>query len=454
MKKDELWKTTLSELEIDLTKANFQTWFPLTFIIKVEKKEAGRQIVTIATPSPYVAENIEKRYYSQIKTILDKQNHKKNELVFVVKKPKNNQSTDNQKIRLGPLFESKNRAQNKIQSLGLREDFTFKSFAVSSSNQTAYAASTTVAQSPGKAYNPLFLYGGVGVGKTHLMQAVTQEIISRKPTAKVIYCTSEEFTNQFIDSLRAKSANEFHQHYRQLDVLLVDDVQFFGGKEKVQEELFHTFNSLHRKKAQVVLTSDRRPKEISGLEDRLRSRFEGGLAIDIQSPDFELRCAILLIKAKQQNINLAMDVAKLIASNISGTRELEGFLTRLTTEAQLKKQVINPEFANALLGRVSEPQEKRIVRPKEVLEMVADYFQIKSSQIKAERRLKKLVLPRQILMYLLRYDLRLNLMEIGEFLNGRDHTTIMYGVEKITNLLAESEDLRLSLSAIRKKLYG
>jgi len=453
MNKHDLWKNTLAELEINLTKANFKTWFPLTFINKIKPKEEKRQIIEIATPSPFVAENIENRYYTQIKEILDKKTGKKNELVFIVKRLHQPTANKPQKIKLGPLFETKKRALLKASQYGLRKDFTFENFAVSSSNQTAYAAATTVAKSPGKAYNPLFLYGGVGVGKTHLMQAIGHAILQNQPTTTIIYCTSEEFTNDFINAIKTKTADEFHKKYREAKVLLIDDVQFFGGKEKVQEELFHTFNTIYRR-GQIVLTSDRQPREIDGLEDRLRSRFEGGLTIDIQPPDFELRCAILLIKAKQQGVNLPMDVAKLIASNIEDTRRIEGFLTRVITEARLKKESITPEFTNALLGKVSEPKEKRIVRPKEALEAVADYFNLKLSQIKGERRLKKFVVPRQILMYLLRHDLRMNLMEIGEFLGGRDHTTVMYGIEKITNLLPNSEDLRVSLAAIRKKLYG
>lgn len=454
MDKRDLWKTTLDELEINLTKANFQTWFPLTFINKIEPKEGNRQVIEIATSSPFVAENIENRYYNQIKEILDKRTDKKNELIFTVKRIR--PAAAGKKTKLGPLFEKKKirrMTDQSVKDLGLRPDFTFANFAVSSSNQTAYAAATAVAKTPGKAYNPLFLYGGVGVGKTHLMQAIAHQIITANPQSRLIYCSSEEFTNDFIEALRTKRANEFKKRYRKVKALLIDDVQFFGGKEKVQEELFHTFNAIYRN-GQVVLTSDRQPREIEGLEDRLRSRFEGGLTIDIQAPDFELRCAILLIKAKQQNLNLPMDVAKLIASNIEDTRRLEGFLTRLITEAHLKDEAITPEFANALLGKVSEPREKRIVRPKEVLDVVANHYDLKLAQIKGSRRLKKFVLPRQILMYLLRHDLRMNLMEIGEFLDGRDHTTIMYGVEKITNLLPKSEDLRVALGAIRKRLYG
>lgn len=449
MNKRDLWKTTLDELEISLTKANFSTWFPFTFIHKIEKKEDKRQVIEIATPSPFAAENIENRYYTQIKEILDKKTEKKNELVFIVKR----QKPKTRKEELGPLFEKKKSIKRTIKDYGLRKDFTFKNFAVSDTNQTAYAAATAVARSPGNAYNPLFLYGGVGVGKTHLMQAIAQKIIATSPLSPLIYCTSEEFTNDFINSLRAKSTDDFHKRYRRIKILLIDDVQFFGGKEKVQEELFHTFNTIYRN-GQIVLTSDRQPREIDSLEKRLRSRFEGGLTIDIQPPDFELRCAILLIKARQQNVNLPMDVAKLIASNIEDTRRLEGFLTRVITEAKLKEQPITPEFTSALLGKVSEPKEKKIVRPKEVLEVVANHFNIKLSQIKSERRLKKFVIPRQILMYLLRSDLRMNLVEIGEFIGGRDHTTIMYGVEKITNLLPSSEDLRVNLGAIRKRLYG
>lgn len=451
MNKRDLWKTTLDELKISLTKANFQTWFPLTFINKIEKKEENRQIIEIAIPSPFVAENIENRYYSQIKEILDKKTGKKNELVFIIKKAKN---AKRKAKSLGPLFEKKKDVGRRVKELGLRSDFTFENFAVSTSNQTAYAAVTAVAKTPGRAYNPLFLYGGVGVGKTHLIQAIAKKIITLDPHVRLIYCTSEEFTNDFINAIRAKSTDDFHKKYRRVEVLLIDDVQFFGGKEKVQEELFHTFNTIYRKNGQIALTSDCQPREIEGLADRLRSRFEGGLTIDIQPPDFELRCAILLIKAKQQNLNLPMDVAKLIASNIDDTRRLEGFLTRLITETRLKQQPITPEFTNALLGKVSEPREKRVVRPKEALEVVADHFNVKLLQIKGERRLKRLVLPRQILMYLLRHDLRMNLMEIGEFLGGRDHTTVMYGVEKITNLLPVSEDLRVALGAIRKRLYG
>ncbi|MBL7150897.1 chromosomal replication initiator protein DnaA [Candidatus Microgenomates bacterium] len=454
MNKRDLWKTTLDELEITLTKANFQTWFPLTFVNKIEKKENNRQIIEIATPSPFAAENIEIRYYHQIKEILDKKTGKKNELIFTVKRPIRQSTDKDQRPKLGPLFEKKKVSQEKVRSLGLKEDFTFENFAVSSSNQIAYAAATAVAKSPGKAYNPLFLYGGVGVGKTHLMQAITHKIIKNKPLSHLIYCTSEEFTNDFINSLRIKSTDIFRQKYRRADILLIDDVQFFGGKEKVQEELFHTFNTIHQKRGQIVLTSDRQPREIKSLEDRLRSRFEGGLAIDIQSPDFELRCAILLIKAKQQEINLPMDSVKLIASNIEDTRRLEGFLIRLITEAKLKEQSITPGFVNALLGRVSEPKERKVVRPKEALEVIADHFNVKLSQIKGERRLKKFVLPRQILMYLLRHDLRMNLMEIGEFLGGRDHTTVMYGVEKITRELPNSEDLRVTLAEIKKRLYN
>jgi len=358
----------------------------------------------------------------------------------------------------GPLFEKpeeKPEATEVIERLGLRGDFNFENFAVSPTNQMAHAAALAVSQSPGRAYNPLFLYGGVGVGKTHLMQAIGQTILTRNPRTKIIYCAGEEFTNDIVNAIREKRTKEFKQKYRSVRILLVDDIQFIAGKTAVQEEFFHTFNAIWRVGGQIVLTSDQRPDEISKLEDRLKSRFEGGLTIDIQPPDFELRTAILLIKAQQRGIKLPMDVAQLVAGNITSTRRLEGFLTRLMTEAQTKNIPITPELASALLGHINDigvPQ--KLIKPKEVISAVASYFNLKLFELVGPKRLKPIVVPRQISMYLLRTELKVPLMEIGRLLGGRDHTTIMHGVEKVTKLLPESEDLRVDIMGIKKKLYG
>ncbi len=456
MNKEKIWQTVLENLKITLSSASFNTWFPQTFIVRVKTLDKDRQITEIGCPNPFVSQTVENRYYGLIKEALDQATGKKNNLVFIVKPlpaPRRQQSR-----REEPLFEKpqeRPEVAEAIERAGLRPDFNFDTFAVSSTNQMAHAAAQAVAKSPGKAYNPLFLYGGVGVGKTHLMQAIGNAVLTRNPRTRIVYCTGEEFTNEIVEAIRKKTTDEFKKKYRTVRILLVDDIQFIGGKEKIQEEFFHTFNAIWKIGGQIVLTSDRPPQEISKLEARLRSRFEGGLTIDIQPPDFELRTAILLIKAQQRGFKLPMDVAQLIASNITSTRRLEGFLTRLISEVQTRNVPLTPELTTALLGDINGLETpKRIVKPKEAISAVASYFDLKISDLTGARRLKQIVLPRQILMYLLRTELKLPLMEVGRLLGGRDHTTIIHGVEKITNLLPTSEDLRVDIAGIRKRLYG
>lgn len=457
MDKEKIWQAVLENLKITLSSASFNTWFPQTFIVKFKPVNSDRQISEIGCPSTFVGNTIENRYYGLIKEALDQATGKKNDLVFVVKQSEKPHFAEAPRGK-EPLFEKpeeKLEVKEAIERVGLRPDFNFDAFAVSSTNQMAHAAALAVCRSPGKAYNPLFLYGGVGVGKTHLMQAISNAVLVRNPRTRIVYCTGEEFTNEIVEAIRKKTTDEFKKRYRTVRILLVDDIQFIAGKEKVQEEFFHTFNAIWRVGGQIVLTSDRKPNEISKLEDRLRSRFEGGLTIDIQPPDFELRTAILLIKAQQRKIKLPMDVAQLIAGNITSTRRLEGFLIRLITEAQTKNIPITPEFTSALLGHINDIGiAKKLIKPKEVISTVASYFNLRLSELTGPKRLKQIVVPRQILMYLLRTELKIPLMDIGQFLGGRDHTTIMYGVEKITKLLPESEDLRVNIAGIRKKLYG
>jgi chromosomal replication initiator protein len=457
MDKEKVWSTVLENLKLTLSSANFSTWFNRTFITEIKEVDEERQITEIGCPSAFISNTIENRYYALIKEALDKTTQKKNDLIFTVKQGKVPVSK-NKSIN-EPLFqeikEEKTEMETALKKIGLRTDFTFDNFAVSSSNQMAHAAAMAVAQSPAKAYNPLFLYGGVGVGKTHLMHAIGHEILKKNSRAKIIYCMGEEFTNEIVNAIREKTTKEFKERYRSTHLLMVDDIQFIAGKTTVQEEFFHTFNAIWRAGGQIVLTSDRRPEEISKLEDRLRSRFEGGLIIDIEPPDFELRTAILLIKAQQKNIELPMDVAQLIASNITSIRKMEGFLTRLISEIQTKKTIINPELITALLGQTNgliNPQ--KLVKPKEVLSSVANFYSLRLADITGQKRDKKFAVPRQIVMYLLRNDLKTALMDIGRYLGDRDHTTIMHGVEKITRLLPEDEDLRVDIMGIRKKLYG
>ena len=457
MDKNKAWNIVLANLKLTLSSANFATWFPLTFLIQLKEIDQEREIAEIGCPSIFVSNTIENRYYGLIKEALDKATGKKNDLVFVVKQ-NISQTTKHKEVRNEPLFEIKEEGDESaeaIKRVGLRPDFNFDTFAVSSTNQMAHAAAVAVAQSPGKAYNPLFLYGGVGVGKTHLMQAIAHNVLNRNPKAKIIYCMGEEFTNEIVNAIREKTTKEFKQRYRSTKLLLVDDIQFIAGKTAVQEEFFHTFNAIWRVGGQIVLTSDRKPEEISKLEDRLKSRFEGGLTIDIQAPDFELRSAILLIKAQQKGLKLPMDVAQLIASNITSIRKMEGFLTRLMTEAQTRKEAITLELTKAILGQSNENNiPQKLVKPKEVINHVASFFNLKIIDILSPRRDKEIAYARQIIMYLLRSDLKTPLMEIGRLLGDRDHTTIMYGVEKITSFLPKSEDLRVDIMGIRKKLYG
>lgn len=460
MKKAQLWKNVLSDLEISLSKSNFMTWIKPSDLVSIQEVGVGRQIIEIACPSAYHRQFLEERYTGQIKEVLDRVTKLNNEPVFVVKA---NLNQNLGRADDGPLFQVKvplsvsgNQYYETALQVRLREDFTFDTFAVSSSNEMAYTAAQAVAKSPGKAYNPLYIYGGVGVGKTHLIQAIAHIVFKDKPETGLIYCTGEEFTNEIIEAIRRKQTHQFKKKYRSAKLLLIDDVQFIAGKTTVQEEFFHTFNAIQQEGGQIVLASDQPPDEIDGLEARLRSRFEGGLTIDIQQPNFELRTAILLIKAKALNLSLNMEAAQLIAANIESARRLEGFLTRLATEIKLKNQSLSMELVQALLGKTGESnsETKPITRPKEVLKIISAHFNLKSPLLQGPRRLKTLVLPRHLAMYFLRVELQLPLEEIGEIFGGRDHTTVMHAVDKVTKKLSFSEDLRLELANIRRKIYS
>lgn len=460
MKADQLWKTVLSDLEVSISHGNFLTWIRPTKLNRIQRIDVGRQLIEIACPSAYHRQFIEERYLGQIKEALDRITKRNNELVFIV--GNNFAHLSHAEESQTPLFQKQSKKQT-LQNLyqeavlgaRLREDFVFETFAVSSSNEMAHAAAQAVAKTPGKAYNPLYLYGGVGVGKTHLTQAIGRVVLKKSPESSVIYCTGEEFTNEIIQAIRRKQTHPFKKKYRSADLLLIDDVQFIAGKTAVQEEFFHTFNAIQQEGGQTVLVSDQPPHEIDGLEARLKSRFEGGLNIDIQKPNFELRTAILLIKAKTLGVLLSMELAQLIAANIESARRLEGFLMRLATESKLRGQEISESLIRGLLGNVSETEVRSLptnVRPKEVLKIVASHYNIKPSLLSGPRRLKILVAPRHLAMYILRTEMQLPLEEIGGLFGGRDHTTVMHAVDKITNSLSRSEGMRIDLSAIRKKI--
>lgn len=361
---------------------------------------------------------------------------------FVEKKTKNDP----------PLLKHEKEKQTLINRAGLLENFTFENFAVSSSNQLAYSAALAVCQKLGKLYNPLFIYGDVGVGKTHLMQAIGNKVLEKDPNKKILFCSSEDFLNDLIQVIRTKNTLSFRKKYRSLDLLMVDDIQFIAGKTTIQEEFFHTFNSIIRGGGQIVLTSDRPPKEIKNLQDRLKSRFAGGLTVDIQKPDLELRTAIVLIKAKERNIDIDFESAELIAQKITDTRELEGRLLEMSAKAirenkKISKELIESEFSkqkNQIIKKVS---------PQEIIRIVCSYYNLKPSQIKKPTRKEQVSFPRQIIMYLLRNVLKLKYEEIAFILKRKDHTTIIHGVDKINALIIKNPGFKNEIDRIINSFY-
>ncbi len=350
-----------------------------------------------------------------------------------------------------PLVAFERSKEDSAHAAGLLPQLTLENFAVSSSNQIAYAAAIAVSRNPGTSYNPLFIYGGVGVGKTHLSQAIAHSLLQANPSKKVFFCTSEEFTNDLVELIREKNTNNFRKKYRELDMLIVDDVQFIAGKNYVQEEFYHTFNAIIKKGGQIILVSDRPPGEIKKLEDRLRSRFAGGLAIDIQKPDFELRTAILLIKAKARNIEIDFQTASVIAQKTADARELEGQLLRIYTNSLDHGGVITPETAGKEIERRDTTQASKITPP-EVIRVVCSYYQVSPAALKKPGRKESIVLPRQIIMYILRMHLKLNLDDIAYMMKRKDHTTVMHATDKITNLMLTNPNFKEEIDRITQSL--
>ena len=423
----DLWKKILAEIQTEISSANFLTLFKGTSLLSYEDN-----VATISAPSTMIIDLLNKRFYEVIKKTADKHLGNDVKIIFVPKTPAapSNQET-------GPLFSFSQKPKISAGHLPrVRPEYTFQNFAVSGTNQLAFVSATTVAKKIGTAYNPLFIYGPVGVGKTHLMQAVANDVYLASPDKKILYITSEEFTNEVVEAIRSNDTARMKRKFRNLDLLMIDDIQFIAGKERVQEELFHTFNILVDNSAQIILTSDRPPSEIKKIEKRLLSRFSGGLTVDVESPGFELRCAILLTKAKKFNFDLPIETAKIIAEKTEDTRELEGLLLRVMTEASSSEAEASPELASKALNASGMP--KKSIRPEEVIKIICDFYEIKSTQLKGVKRDARLVRARQACMFVLKKDVGLTYSEVGNILGGRDHTTIMHGVSKIENLLSQN----------------
>lgn len=348
---------------------------------------------------------------------------------------------------------SVDRARLQAQRAGLRLDYTFETFAVSTTNEMAHAAALAVSNQPGTAYNPLFIYGGVGVGKTHLMQAVGNNILKNNPDVKILYCTGEDFTNEIVHAIQTKKALLFKEKFRTVDVLLIDDVQFIAGKNTVQEEFFHTFNTITKRSGQVILTSDQPPHEIALLEDRLKSRFEAGLMVDIQQPSFELRTAILLIKSNAYRINIPMNLAQFIASRLDSARKIEGFMKTIKSEVELKHREITPELINEILRTEGNKSKQHLkIKPYDLIKTVADFYHMKLTVLRGQQRVKSIVRARHVAMYFLKEELDLPYIEVGRWFSNRDHTSAMHALRKIHQELEQDEDLRQELAAIRNEL--
>ena len=417
------WDLILQTLkdEYDIQDISFKTWIKPIKIYSLE----GNKITLLASKESMGVSYIEKKYLTPLTVTICEIMGREYEVVLTSAKEQEAAEFDRKKKEI-----SNSAAKN--QMVNLNPNYTFDTFVIGNNNNLAHAASLAVAETPGQVYNPLFIYGGVGLGKTHLMQAIAHFIIDNNPTLKVLYVTSETFTNELIDSVKNQKNSEFREKYRNIDVLLIDDIQFIIGKESTQEEFFHTFNALHGAKKQIVISSDKPPKDMEILEDRLRSRFEWGLIVDISSPDYETRMAILRKKEELDGYKIDDEVIEYIAKNVkSNIRELEGSLNKIMAYANLEKSEINLALAEKVLKDIISPNQKRIITPELIIEVVAEHFDLQPSDLTGNKRNAKIVFPRQIVMYLCRSMTEVTLKNIGKVLGGRDHTTIMNGIDKI-----------------------
>jgi len=433
-----LWNEAQKSIKEKIGSTAYETWFSTLHVIS-----RGDTTLIIETPDDFFKSWIIEHYRDFIEETLNALSSKKILLDFSVNPNILNQETHNRLATLEQTFTKKS-----ICSSNLNARFTFENFIIGPSNRFACAAGLAVAESPAKAYNPLLIYGPVGLGKTHLIQAITHKISKLHPTLKHCYMSSELFTNELIDAIRHRTTQQFRKKYREIDVLLIDDIQFIAGKESTQEEFFHTFNNLHDNHKQIIITSDRPPKDILNLEERLRSRFAWGLIADIQAPDFETRVAILRKKIEAEPVSVPDDVLFFIAEEIqTNIRELEGALVRVAAYSLLEEKAITLDMAKNILKDMVREKTKTI-RVESIQKMVADCFNVSSEDLNAKRRNKNIVLPRQVAMYLTRKLTSLSLPEIGSSFGGKDHTTVLHSCKKIEKELLLNSDLQKTVQQL------
>ncbi|PID30866.1 chromosomal replication initiator protein DnaA [Candidatus Saccharibacteria bacterium] len=458
---DQLWRTVQGEVEISLSRGNYITWFKNTRLIQVDKESA-----TLGVQNVFVKQQFEGKYRDMVLQTLAKNGVHVSRLNVKIQPVTKTRESDDELIT--NAVNSAKTAANSTSTQpsarqrsglahayrqGVNEKYRFENFIVGSGNELAYAACQAVAADLGNKYNPLFLYGGVGIGKTHLIQAVGNEILANRPGSHVVYVSSEQFVQEFVDALRFKKNTDFADYYRGADVLIVDDVQFLAGKEKIQEEFFHTFNALHQANKQIIISSDKPPKDIPTLEERLRSRFVWGMSIDMQNPDFETRCAIIQSKAEEKNISLPHDVVEYLSTQFqTNIRELEGALNQVLAFCEMRGLAPNLAIVSGLLG--SGRGRPKHLSARQIIERCAKYYQVAVEDMLGPKRDKDIVTPRQIAMYLLRSELHLSFPKIAQELGRKDHTTAIHSVEKIEKETDLNPAIRTALADIKERLYA
>ncbi len=438
----DLWARTLEAIQEKISKPSFETWLKAT-----EAVELKDDTLVISAPNDFSRDWLESRYAELVRETLREVTGSAVGVRFISQE----ETEEAQPDETPPVAGDEDEAESYKTQLNPR--YTFDTFVIGAGNRFAHAASLAVAEAPAKAYNPLFIYGGVGLGKTHLMHAIGHYVLGHTPSSRVVYLSSEKFTNEFINSIRDNKTIQFRNKYRSVDILLIDDIQFLAGKEQTQEEFFHTFNALHEDNKQIIISSDRPPKEIPTLEDRLRSRFEWGLITDVQPPDLETRIAILRKKAIADNLDVPSEVLAFIADRVdTNIRELEGALIRVVAYSALMNQPVTPELASEALKDIMPDSRPKVISIQDIQQAVSTYYRLRVDDLKSKKRTKTVAFPRQIAMYLCRELTDYSLPKIGEDFGGRDHTTVIHAHEKISRILEQDPQLQQAINELKKRI--
>ena len=468
--KEELWRSILGNIELSISKANFSTWFKNTKILTIENDH-----VVVGVPNGFAKEWLENKYQSYILQALHKEAPQINTMSCAVYSPQEDGEEGNYVESRKEVIEdaARNISENTDRAptqkpmqrvvqqptikthVNLNNRYTFDNFVVGDHNELAKAACHAVCEDIGRIYNPLFIYGKVGLGKTHLLQSIGNQVRENNAEKRIVYTTSEKFTTELVNAIKDNKVDRFKSEYQKVDLLIIDDVQFLAGKEKTQEEFFHIFNALYNLNKQIVISSDRPPKSISTLEERLRSRFEGGMIVDVSQPDLETRISILQAKALERGFYLSDDVLRFMSENIKNNiRELEGALNRVIAICDLRKREPTQQLVEQALSEIIESSKKKCVQNKNVIDVISEFYEVDKKELISKGRKKEVVYPRQIAMYLLRKELNMSYPGIGKYFSGRDHTTALHAYEKIKREMEENERLKEEVSFLKEKLYS